>query len=266
MGGCLFPSLDGLSGGDASTADGNAPDAKPMTDAGSDGFTAGIGCGAATPDLLAYYTVDEGSGSVINDCVSPKNVGTINYPAHTQWVSGKHGGALEIDPYIGVCVSIDFATPTFTFGGMPTAAPFTVAMWINVVTLPGSTELGFIAGQASNIYLAGWRLSVAPLGTVQLAVATGTTADNVIGSKINPGTWHHIAAVFDGAASLIYVDGVAGTTSTMPAGFPVAASTDDMRIGCSSDNQHQLNAQIDEVRFYNRALTGAEIVIVQNAN
>jgi len=280
--GCLFPSLDDFAGGDAGSdsstndagnKDGAISDAAQEAgsdagnDAGSDaGFKAGIGCAAATPDLLAYYTLDEGSGTVVHDCVSsPANDGNVLNPSHTSWVTGQHAKALEIDPFNGVCVTIDFATPTFAFGGT-NAKPFTVAMWLYVIALPASGEIGYIAGLSSNISAAGWRLSVAPAGTIQLAVPDGKgSIANVTGPQIATGAWHHVAAVYAGANSAMYLDAQPGTTQALPTSWTADVSSDHMRVGCSSDDQHQLDARVDEIRFYNRALSAAEITIVKNA-
>ena len=264
---CLFPSLD-FTGGDAAADAGiDAPSDAPTEtgEAGNDaGFTAGIGCAAATSDLLAYYTLDEGTGTTVHDCIqSPKNDGTILAPAHTSWVTGQHGKALEIDPGTGVCVNIDF-TPSFTFGG---ANPFTVALWIQIVALPPANEIGYIAGQSSNISAAGWRFSVGMSGTLLFAVPDGKGGiANISGPKqIAAGAWHHVAAVYAGANSFVYLDSQPGSPQTLVASFTADGTSDHMRIGCSSDDQHQLNARVDDVRFYNRALSGAEIAIVNNA-
>lgn len=270
---CLFPSLDltgGDAGGDATTGDAPLDTGTDATDAVIDasdgGFHAGIGCDAATPDLLAYYTVDEGSGTIVHDCItSPKNDGTILNAPHTSWVTGQHGKALEIDLFDAGAVNIDF-TPSFTFGGT-NATPFTVMMWIELISFPQATELGYLVGQSSNISAAGWRFSIAPGGVIQLAVPDGKGGiSNVTGPPItNVGVWHHIAAVYAGANSLVYLDAKAGTAQVLPTSFQ-ADGAEHMRIGTSSDDQHQLNARIDDVRFYNRALSAAEIAIVKNAN
>jgi hypothetical protein len=274
---CLFPSLDltgGDAGGDASVND-VATDA-PLTDAGADvqadakgdgAFTAGIGCAAATPDLLAYYTMDEGTGTIVHDCIaSPTNDGTIMNSSHTAWVTGQHGKALELDLFDGGCANTEFDTPNYSFGGT-NAASFTVSLWIDVVTLPPNGEIGYIAGYSSNISQGGWRLSIGMGGGIIFAVPNGSGGTtNVVGAQIAAGAWHHIAAVYGGASSGVYVDG-AGTVGPLPTTWATDMTTGDrMRMGCSADNQHPLNARLDDVRFYNRALSAAEVLIVKNAN
>jgi len=181
-------------------------------------------------------------------------------------VTGQHAKALEIDPFTGVCVTIDFATPTFSFGGT-NAKAFTVTMWIYILALPVTGEIGYIAGQSSNITAAGWRFSVVPSGTINFAVPDGTGGVSVVtGPTIAIGGWHHIAAVYGaGASSLMYLDAKPGNPQALPATWAAAATSDHLRVGCSSDDQHQLGARVDEVRFYNRALSAAEITIVKNA-
>jgi len=274
---CLFPSLD-LTGGDAgsdATLDATGDTGVDASDAAADakgdaageaGFTAGIGCDAATPDLLAFYTVDEGAGTIVHDCVSsPTNDGTILVSSHTAWVTGQHGKALEFDAFDGGCAKCDF-TPSFAFGG-PNAAPFTVALWLYMTSMPVQGEIGYIAGYSSNISAGGWRLSIGMGGGITFAVPNGSGGTaNIVGAQIATGAWHHIAAVYAGASSALYVDGSA-TSGALPATWAVDTTPGDhMRIGCSADDQHPLTGRVDDVRFYNRALTAAEVLIVKNAN
>lgn len=77
--------------------------------------------------------------------------------------------------------------------------------------------------------------------------------------------WHHLAIVYGSASATLYTDGAKSMSSAMPAKFTADTSPDHMRIGCSADDQHQLHAQIDEVRFYDRALDASEVLAVKDA-
>ncbi len=74
------------------------------------------------------------------------------------------------------------------------------------------------------------------------------------------GSWHHIAATYDGATSRLYVDGreagsaAVGQVSLEP--WP-----GELRIGMYSDidAQFQTLGEIDDVRIYHRALGAEEV-------
>jgi hypothetical protein len=82
--------------------------------------------------------------------------------------------------------------------------------------------------------------------------------------NINDGTWHHVAATRDNitGALAVYVDGVLRGSGTGPAGsrtFPPG-----LRIGCLQTGNNFLNGMIDDVRLYDRILTGGEIAAFVN--
>src|SRR5450432_2637975 len=115
----LFPSLEELTGSDAS-ADANADaNADAHADANADadahavdaGFNVTIGCSGAVPDLLAYYTFNQTTGAAVPDCTKNTNDGTISIPAHGTWGAGHDGNALTLTASGGGCVDVDFATP-----------------------------------------------------------------------------------------------------------------------------------------------------------
>ncbi|MBI3502793.1 MAG: T9SS type A sorting domain-containing protein [Bacteroidetes bacterium] len=75
------------------------------------------------------------------------------------------------------------------------------------------------------------------------------------------GVWHHVAGVIDPATGVkLYIDGVL-QTSTDPTGtVPIAASTEITAFGTWGDAFIRFyNGLLDEVRFWNRALSQTEI-------
>ncbi|KYK25562.1 hypothetical protein AYK26_07810 [Euryarchaeota archaeon SM23-78] len=79
-------------------------------------------------------------------------------------------------------------------------------------------------------------------------------------SKINNGFWHHVAGVYNGTHMSIFVDGV--REATYAYNFGICAGNAKLRIGChyySGAETGYFNGEIDEVRIYDRALSGAEI-------
>jgi len=85
------------------------------------------------------------------------------------------------------------------------------------------------------------------------------TADNAITLD----NWYHIAAVYDGSTGSgeIYINGVPKATDTVA--DPITTAISDVFIGAKGDGSGGISylwkGSIDEVRLYNRALSGDEI-------
>ena len=76
------------------------------------------------------------------------------------------------------------------------------------------------------------------------------------------GTWHHVAAIYDGSYVKLYVDGVLDAQS--PGTAPIATNNWDIAVGenlevLAGGSTRSINGLIDEVRIYNRALSQAEV-------
>ncbi len=78
------------------------------------------------------------------------------------------------------------------------------------------------------------------------------------------GVWKHVACVRSGATMMIYINGVLNVTGAVGTGTPVYNIP--TRFGTMSyylyspPEYNGLNGKMDELRIYNRALTGAEIL------
>lgn len=89
----------------------------------------------------------------------------------------------------------------------------------------------------------------------------GTNSGITSTQTFTDGQWHHVAGVFDGAANRIYVDGeLAGSSGTV---FTPTVTEQSLQIGARlrSGPTYDLYFEglIDEVAFYDRALTPGEI-------
>ena len=101
--------------------------------------------------------------------------------------------------------------------------------------------------------------------------SSGTVSRDVVAD----GTWHHIAATFDGKRDRLYVDGVedkqAKNIRQSPPPGPIIPNNWDLCIGNTAVNYYGVrefsayNGLIDEVRIYNRALSAEEIGLLANA-
>jgi hypothetical protein len=89
----------------------------------------------------------------------------------------------------------------------------------------------------------------------------GTSPTTVRSTNGLPDTdWHHVAVTRAGDTVTFYIDGINAGTATMSGAFP--NNPNSIRIGTDGpawDAGSMFNGSIDEVRIYNRALSGAQI-------
>ena len=98
---------------------------------------------------------------------------------------------------------------------------------------------------------------------------TGTTGSEWMASDATDllnGEWHHVAAVYDGAAKTIYMDGMAVTTASSSG--PIATSDGNVLLGAGRDLDpptHYLAGKIDDARIYERALPIDDLALLMTA-
>jgi uncharacterized delta-60 repeat protein len=80
--------------------------------------------------------------------------------------------------------------------------------------------------------------------------------DNVATAPLPTGVWTHVAGTYDGATMKLYINGV--LASTVPYTGSFTLSTDPLFIGSDNDGDAWVGA-INDVRYYNRALSQTEI-------
>ncbi|HEX3108095.1 MAG TPA: LamG-like jellyroll fold domain-containing protein, partial [Thermoanaerobaculia bacterium] len=113
-------------------------------------------------------------------------------------------------------------------------------------------------------------------GTVSFALSTDggvTTPYPAATASITTGTWHHVAATYDGSTISLYIDGaLAAATShsgsiSNNGGF-LSVGSEDGRAGacngCTGTAGRYFKGLLDEVTIYNRALSAAEIQTIYN--
>jgi RHS repeat-associated protein len=99
----------------------------------------------------------------------------------------------------------------------------------------------------------GYQLSLTNLGKVRLDLyqSHNTYTPAIGNTTVSTGAWHHVAAVFDGSQTRIYLDGVLdGNVSSTSA---PASGTSSLKIGRASYGDY-FNGLIDEARVSNAAI------------
>jgi hypothetical protein len=143
--------------------------------------------------------------------------------------------------------------------------------------------------------IAAWvRISILQIGTNQFLSGANATEDNALGfwyanpedrwniridgvtynydgASTEDGQWHHVAFVREAAASTFHMDGSAVGSSIPVPGTAIAVDSggliigqDQDGVGGSFDATQAWAGQVDNLRFYDRALTPDEIDLLVN--
>jgi hypothetical protein len=224
-------------------------------------------CGNTTLDifdpdlgLLAHWALDESQpGSVVVDMSGFGNHGnpSPNPPVPTQAIPPVHFQ----DPF---SLSFNGQDQWIEIGNPPllnVGGPISVAAWVR----PNKID------SRGNILAHGYRFG--PNYDFALRVDTGTYVftmwDAVNHEAVasipssDPGTWVHLCGVFDGATYWLYRNGTLAA-ATADATTPQANVDATWAIGARAPQQNsvvdnQIQAEIDDVRIYGRALSSTEV-------
>ncbi len=242
-------SLPGLPCGGAHLIEVDAADA-----AGNRSAKAAISRSVATcaplppaPGLVAAFGFDETSGSAATDASGWGNHGALS--GASRLASGRYGRAVSFDGVNDQVAVLDDAS-------LDLAGAMTLEAWVR----PSSTNDGWrtvvLKEQPGDLV---YGLYAAATGFRPSAhVHVGGNDERVQGTAALPAnTWSHLATTYDGSALRLYVNG--SLAGTLPANGSMSTSNGPLRIGGNAIWDEWFDGAIDEVRIYNRALTGAEI-------
>jgi fibronectin type 3 domain-containing protein len=214
----------------------------------------------ASSGLVAAYSFNEGAGTTVADASGHGLTGTVQ---GATWVTGgRYGNALSFD---GTTSFVDLGNPT----ALQLTGSMTLSAWVKAAANPADD--GQIIAKSDNG--SGWQLKSSPdtgphtFGVSVTPAGTTTHTQRYSVTQRALGTWYYVSGVYDAAAGTlnIFVNGVLDSgvlTGAVPASQ--ANSNVNVNIGRRTGGFY-FNGMIDEVRIYNRALTGAEIQADMNA-
>ncbi len=199
-----------------------------------------------TDGLAAYWKFDEGSGGTAYDSVG-SNDGTIN---GATWTTGVIDGALEFDGN-GNYVNVGDADNLEGFSQV------SIAAWIY---WNGSDHTNFIAGKEYRYKM--------DIKNSQIRFLTGNSwSGSILTSSqvMNTNTWYHLVATYNGSQKRIYIDGIQDDNIVNTSGG-IGSSSRRVTVGAYFEIYNSINdwinhfdGSIDDVRIYDRALSGGEV-------
>ncbi|HCO94907.1 MAG TPA: hypothetical protein DIU00_13305, partial [Phycisphaerales bacterium] len=210
--------------------------------------------GAANAYLVAYWPMDEGSGTTVGDATGTWD-GTIT--GSVTWVDGKEGMALE---FPGGQNYVDC-------GNVEIGPDMTLAYWC---FNPEKTFERSI-GQHSGNYTTdpGWCVYSRneSEGTVWFRVHGADDAwnggDIIIPDNLPNTEWYHLTFTFDGTTRELkgYLNGELKVSKNCEEGRSIYPNTNDLRMGHVGTGE-PFSGMFDEVAVWNHVLTEGEILAV----
>ena len=203
-----------------------------------------LGFAQAHAGLIGHWKFDETSGTTAADSSGSGNTGTLTNMTGSEWTTGKGGGALDFDgtnDYVNLGTSLANNLGDVTFSA-----------WI--YREGSTTSFGEIF--AKNTIIA---LSVNNSNDkLRLNFADGSSWSPYpeSGSTLPLNQWVHVAGTRSGSTVKVYLDGVLEGTAT---NSRTGSNSNALGIGHKPGSGFFFNGLLDEVRYYDHALSAGEI-------
>jgi hypothetical protein len=180
--------------------------------------------------------------------------------------------------------NITYTNPYFAYNGTsstvsiadnallePGAGDFTLEAWVYYSVITGSTRTVVSkcnAGGLAASWSYGFRTN--PAGATYLEVGNGTTSVSSPSYTVTTGTWYQIVGVYNSVASksiALYINS-ASQGSNIHTFTSVKNSSNPLYLGSYNGGEYSqwLNGRMGIVRYYNAALTSAQVLQNYNAN
>ena len=207
--------------------------------------------------LVLHYTFDETSGTTAADSSGSGNTGTLTNMTGTEWTTGRIGGALNFDGTNDYVHAIGYKGVTGT-------GARSVALWFKTTTTERSAPIVWFGrdgwGTLFYLYLSDSSSSSDYHAIASYGGGSGNFTDKR-GDWAN-GDWHHLAVTIPDNGTpqdaVLYVDGV-GRTGWGSNTLLNTWSQDDVFLGKAGVYESYWSGQLDDVRFYDSALSASEV-------
>ena len=214
--------------------------------------------GNIDPDLVGWWTFDDGIGSVAKD-LSGNGVDAVFFGDGPAWATDVgHGGIVVFD-----------GTDDYVFiDGFYSVPVYTVTLWFRVDG--GSAQRDIFSAYARGV-LHGIFLELQGAGTLRYLhrypLGTGGGTNVYTTETYDDGAWYHVAMVKRTDTITLYVDGVEVASAADSSVFNPGDAF-GVALGCL-DNERGLARMfpgaMDDVRIYSRPMVQAEIQPIMEA-
>lgn len=214
-----------------------------------------------TTDLVAYYKLDETSGSTAYTSIGDYNLTHFNSPTINQ--TGKIDKSVLYSASSSQYSKVDSNMKWTGFTNR------TISGWIYLTSLPANNTCYdlFSLSNGSN----GRALHIPycnSSGTYTIAGAIDRVMQAQYGFPItitlDVNTWYFVAVVFNNNNVQLFLNDTNGVNTSVTQSNG-SSSNNSFRIGTRYDNSYYSNAKIDEVGVWSRALSSSEIAKLYNS-
>lgn len=193
------------------------------------------------PGLLGWWRFNEAAGNISADASGNGNdANLIGGPVKVAWDFGNSLNFNGTDQYVTIDNESFFDI----------TSNITITCWIRK---NGNDQTSCLVSKSDsfNVYIGEISTGVTFYcgGTGRSVASTTNICDN---------KWHHVAAVYDGSAKKIYIDGIFDSLRNSSG----LITTNDYKVTIASGEnlpEQKLQGMIDEVRIYNLALSAERI-------
>jgi hypothetical protein len=196
------------------------------------------------PNLICWWTLEEGSGTNVLDWSGHGNHGSVNNDP--KWVDGYDGTALNFD---GISDSVISRFDDETW------AAFTLAVWAKADELSQSNNSAICATNSTTD--GGFQFSFDPANRYRYH----SDIDQDMGpASLN---WVHLAVTYDGVTATAYYNGDFVATFS-PADDDLI--NNKFAIGVNRAEDNWFDGSVDDFRVYNKALSQEEVQLVMRVD